>query len=756
APACVTNTAPVNGAAIATQTTATLTWNAAATATSYDVYIWAGAVAPVTPTANITGTSYNAISLIAGTLYNWYIAPKNASGAASGCATTNRTSFTTASSTPTPGAGTGLQGVYYNGITLTGTPLLTRIDPVINFDSYGSPGPGVPADQYSVRWTGQVKPLYTETYTFYTTADDGIRLWVNGTQLVNNFVAQGATERSGTIAMVAGQKYDIIIEYFEGSGGAVSRLSWSGARTPKAVVPQSQLFPPGFVDPTIPTCAANTAPANGSTIASASAATLSWNAVPDASSYDVYIWTGATPSATPTANTTNTSYNATALTASTLYNWYVVPKNVIGTPAGCISNSTTFNTGVPPPACTINLLPVNNAILATSSTAAITWTAAATATSYDVYIWTGATAPVTPTANLNAASYNAAGLTAATTYNWYVSPRNASSAAIGCSTNKTAFVTAAPPAPSCTVNTLPANGVTIATQITAALSWNPAPNATSYDVYVWTGATPPASPTANITASTYAASGLIAATSYNWYVTPKNATGTAAGCNANASRFTTAAAPPSNLLGYVKVSTDPYTACADASSTGRTAVYGSSIANGSILYTGPALTTAFNGGWNWYSFTPVPGGPVTVTFAVYPTGGILMLRTCANGGARIAAEANATTVEQDIAALKVIRETAEAAAPRRPVIAAVVTGSIMYPNPVVNGQAARLQINSDKTGVAVVNIINSNGFIISTRKVNLVAGMNAATVNTASLGKGLYIVNITGGTKPTNIKLLVE
>ena len=108
-----------------------------------------------------------------------------------------------------------MQGVYYNGTGLSGTPLLTRIDPTINFDlSWHSPAPGiVPQDNYSVRWTGQVQALYSENYTFYTTSDDGIRLWVNGVQLVNDWMNQDATEYSGTIALTAGQKYNIVIEY---------------------------------------------------------------------------------------------------------------------------------------------------------------------------------------------------------------------------------------------------------------------------------------------------------------------------------------------------------------------------------------------------------------------------------------------------------------------------------------------------------------------------------------------------------------
>ena len=141
--------------------------------------------------------------------------------------------------------GIGLQGVYYNNITLTGTPVITRVDPTVNYDFvYQQAAPGVNLENYSVRWSGQVKAAYSETYTFYATTDDGVRLWVNGVQLVNNWINQSATEKSGTITLAAGQKYDIVMEYFQGTGYAVAKLAWSSASTPKAIIPASQLYPP--------------------------------------------------------------------------------------------------------------------------------------------------------------------------------------------------------------------------------------------------------------------------------------------------------------------------------------------------------------------------------------------------------------------------------------------------------------------------------------------------------------------------------
>ncbi|MBI4714673.1 MAG: hypothetical protein HY760_01785, partial [Nitrospirae bacterium] len=146
-------------------------------------------------------------------------------------------------SAPTPGTGTGLTGVYYDNPDLTNKKL-SRTDSQVNFTwGTGSPDASVGADTFSVIWTGQVEAQYTETYTFFVKTDDGVRLWVNDQLLVDNWVNQGATEKSGTIALAAGQKYDLTLEYYENSGDAMAELRWRSPMTLKALIPQSQLYP---------------------------------------------------------------------------------------------------------------------------------------------------------------------------------------------------------------------------------------------------------------------------------------------------------------------------------------------------------------------------------------------------------------------------------------------------------------------------------------------------------------------------------
>jgi hypothetical protein len=167
------------------------------------------------------------------------------------------------------GDGDGLQGNYYDNSNFTGKTI-SRVDQRVNFDwKGGSPDPSISTNTFSARWTGKVQAMFSETYTFYVKSDDGARLWVNGKQLVNQWKNQGTTEYKGTIALTAGQKYDIKLEYFENIGYANVQLSWSSPSTAKTIVPKSQLYS-GYVAPpppddTIPPTAIVTSPANGNT-----------------------------------------------------------------------------------------------------------------------------------------------------------------------------------------------------------------------------------------------------------------------------------------------------------------------------------------------------------------------------------------------------------------------------------------------------------------------------------------------------------
>jgi Ca2+-binding RTX toxin-like protein len=142
------------------------------------------------------------------------------------------------------GGGTGLSGTYYDNIDFTGTSA-SRVDPTINFDlGIASPHPSIQPDTFSVVWTGQVEPQHSEPYQFVTRSDDGVRVYLNGELIIDNWTDHGPVEdRSGPLALSAGQKYGIRMEWYERGGGATAQLMWESPSTPRQIVPQSQLYP---------------------------------------------------------------------------------------------------------------------------------------------------------------------------------------------------------------------------------------------------------------------------------------------------------------------------------------------------------------------------------------------------------------------------------------------------------------------------------------------------------------------------------
>ncbi len=141
------------------------------------------------------------------------------------------------------GSGRGLRGDYFDNDDLSNLKV-TRIDPGVDFHfGLRSPHPSIDADSFSVRWRGQVEPLYSETFAFHVLSDDGARLWVDGKLLVDDWTVRGSQERTGTIALEAGRRYDLRLEYFQVVAAARVSLFWSSPSQKKEIIPTRQLYP---------------------------------------------------------------------------------------------------------------------------------------------------------------------------------------------------------------------------------------------------------------------------------------------------------------------------------------------------------------------------------------------------------------------------------------------------------------------------------------------------------------------------------
>ncbi len=169
-----------------------------------------------------------------------------------------------AASAPSSG---GLRAEYFDNSDFT-NPRLTRTDPTLNFNwGSASPSAELGADTFSVRWSGTLRPRLSETYTFSTMSDDGVRLWVNGQLVIDNWTLHGPTRNTGNIALTAGQAYPIRLEYFENAGGATLQWFWRSASQPEEIVPQSQLTPGASTGTdTTPPSVSIASPAAGATV----------------------------------------------------------------------------------------------------------------------------------------------------------------------------------------------------------------------------------------------------------------------------------------------------------------------------------------------------------------------------------------------------------------------------------------------------------------------------------------------------------
>jgi outer membrane protein assembly factor BamB len=156
---------------------------------------------------------------------------------------------------PSGEVGGGLKAEFFEGREFKDL-LVTRTDETIDFDwaDGEQPDPAVHANSFCIRWSGQLLPRYSDSYTFTTVSDDGIRMWVDGKKLIDNWTDHGPTEDNGTIALEAGRKVDLTIEYFQGASTACAKLMWASGKQAQEVVPASQLFQPA---------AAAAAPASG-------------------------------------------------------------------------------------------------------------------------------------------------------------------------------------------------------------------------------------------------------------------------------------------------------------------------------------------------------------------------------------------------------------------------------------------------------------------------------------------------------------
>ncbi|QDU92479.1 PA14 domain-containing protein [Lignipirellula cremea] len=136
----------------------------------------------------------------------------------------------------------GLRGEYFYQPHFRGDSF-TRIDPQIDFHwGKQQPDPSI-LGPFAVRWTGEVEAPHSGEFVFSTVAHYGVRLWIDGRNVINSGASMGSLEDGPPISLEKGKRYPIKIEYWDQHGDARMRLLWSSQALRKSVVDQQWLHP---------------------------------------------------------------------------------------------------------------------------------------------------------------------------------------------------------------------------------------------------------------------------------------------------------------------------------------------------------------------------------------------------------------------------------------------------------------------------------------------------------------------------------
>lgn len=120
---------------------------------------------------------------------------------------------------------------YWDNVDLAGAPVLVREEAILDHDwGLGSPAPRVPVNHFAARWTRHININVAGAYRFTVTSDDGVRLWVNGELILDEWQVQAVETFTSEKYLTKGS-HRVRVEYFERTGHAEISLSWQRITT---------------------------------------------------------------------------------------------------------------------------------------------------------------------------------------------------------------------------------------------------------------------------------------------------------------------------------------------------------------------------------------------------------------------------------------------------------------------------------------------------------------------------------------------
>ena len=140
--------------------------------------------------------------------------------------------------------GRGLRGDYFDD-RFFGTPVGSRLEGPLNLDLNARFPQGVgltDADDVSVRWRGYLVPDTSETLTLWTRSDDGVRVYLDGVKVIDNWSDHAPTIDTATVTLEAGRANAIAVQYYQGKGRSRLQLGWQRDGERRRLIPRRYLY----------------------------------------------------------------------------------------------------------------------------------------------------------------------------------------------------------------------------------------------------------------------------------------------------------------------------------------------------------------------------------------------------------------------------------------------------------------------------------------------------------------------------------
>ncbi len=138
----------------------------------------------------------------------------------------------------TPGAYPDWKAEYFDNPNVEGEPMVVRNDQAIDFDwGTGAPAAGLPANNYSVRWSRQAQ-FDEGDYLFKVEVEGGVRLWLDGRLLIDDWTSGPYRTLTAQSGVIKAGPHDLRVDYFKNTGRGRIRVSWESLKgqPPTAVI----------------------------------------------------------------------------------------------------------------------------------------------------------------------------------------------------------------------------------------------------------------------------------------------------------------------------------------------------------------------------------------------------------------------------------------------------------------------------------------------------------------------------------------